>query len=46
VDWHGDSAFDDMIRDLEVTNSGYNVVARPHWIGSLAGHMSNKHSQG
>jgi len=45
-DWQGDGAFDDMIRDLEVTNPGFNVVGRPHWIGSLAGHKSHKHTTG
>jgi len=45
-DWQGDGAFDDMIRDLEVTNPGINVVGRPHWIGSLAGHKSHKHTTG
>ena len=45
-DWQGDGAFDDMIRDLEVTNPGINVVGRPHWIGSLVGHKSHKHTTG
>jgi len=45
-DWQGDGAFDDMIRDLEVTNPGFNVVGRPHWIGALAGHKSHKHTMG
>ncbi|RPA88909.1 hypothetical protein L873DRAFT_1796415 [Choiromyces venosus 120613-1] len=43
-DWQGDAAFDDMIRDLEVTNPGFNIVGRPHWIGSLAGHKQYKHN--
>jgi len=45
-DWQGDGAFDDVIRDLEVTNPGINVVGRPHWIGSLTSHKSHKHTQG
>ena len=45
-DWQGDSAFDDLIRNLEVTNPGFNVLGWPHWIGSLAGHKAHKHTQG
>jgi len=47
-DWHGDGAFDDLISDLDVTNPGFNSVCvwRPHWIGSLAGHKSHKHTRG
>ena len=45
-DWQGDTAFDDLIRDLEITNPGFNVVGRPHWIGSLTGHKAHRHMQG
>ncbi|CUS08058.1 unnamed protein product [Tuber aestivum] len=45
-DWKGDSAFDDMIQDLEMSNPGFKVVGRPHWVGSLAGHKSHRHMQG
>ncbi|KAG0133457.1 hypothetical protein HOY82DRAFT_538195 [Tuber indicum] len=45
-DWQGESAFDDLVRDLEVTNPGFNVVGRPHWIGSLASQMTHKHVKG
>ena len=45
-DWQGEGAFYDMICDLEVTNTGFNVVGRPHWIGSLAGHKTHKHTTG
>jgi len=34
-DWQDNGAVDNMIRDLEVTALGFNVVGRPHWIGSL-----------
>ncbi|RPA98026.1 hypothetical protein L873DRAFT_1790553 [Choiromyces venosus 120613-1] len=46
ADWQNDNSFDDLIRDLEVTNLGVHVVGRPHWIGSLAGHKQYKHNQG
>jgi len=45
-DWHGDGAFDNLIRDLEVTNPGFNIVGRPHCIGCLTGHKAHKHTQG
>ncbi|KAG0133521.1 hypothetical protein HOY82DRAFT_640724 [Tuber indicum] len=43
LDWQGETAFDDLVRDLEVNNPGFNVVGRPHWIGSLASHKTHKH---
>ncbi|RPA88495.1 hypothetical protein L873DRAFT_1824442 [Choiromyces venosus 120613-1] len=46
ADWQNDNSFDDLIRDLEVTNPGVHVVGRPHWIGSLARHKQYKHNQG
>ncbi|KAG0136019.1 hypothetical protein HOY82DRAFT_629005 [Tuber indicum] len=45
-DWQGESAFDDLVRDLGVTNPRFNVVGRPHGIGSLASHKTHKHVKG
>ncbi|CUS06643.1 unnamed protein product [Tuber aestivum] len=45
-DWHGDEAFDDMVRDIELSNPGIHLIGRPHWVGSLEGHKSRKHVLG
>ncbi|CUS15684.1 unnamed protein product [Tuber aestivum] len=45
-DWQGDSACDDLLRDIELSNPGIHIVGRPHWVGSLAGHKSHQHSSG
>jgi len=45
-DWQGDGAFHDVIREVEGTNPGVNVVGCPHWIGSLPLHKAHKDTQG
>jgi len=45
-DRKGESTFDNMIRDLEVTNPGINVFSCTHWICSLDWHKNHKHTTG